>query len=108
MPGSTWVSAAKQAKVPKDGVLAVYPKGVAVLLVAVGGVLHAIANRCLHTGCPLEGGARDGFIITCPCHDWSFDVRSGEMVEAPQLRIPVLGVRIEGEDVMVELPEAGL
>ena len=87
--------------------LAVYPKGVAVLLVAHGGALHAVANRCAHTGCPLEGGARDGFVITCPCHDWRFDVRNGEMIDVPPLRIPVLAVKVEGDDVLVELPERG-
>ena len=108
MSSSTWVAAAKQSKLPRDGVLAVYPKGVAVLLVAHEGVLHAVANRCAHTGCPLEGGSREGFVITCPCHDWRFDVRNGRMIEAPELRIPVFNVKVEGEDVLVELPEGGL
>ena len=108
MSQSTWVVATKQSKLPEDGMVAVYPKGVAVLLVAHGGSVHAVANRCAHTGCPLEGGARDGYVITCPCHDWRFDVRTGEMLDAPQLRIPVLTVKLEGDEVLVELPEGGL
>ena len=36
-----------------------------------------------------------------------FDVRSGEMLDARALRIPVLPVKVEGDDVLVELPEGG-
>jgi 3-phenylpropionate/trans-cinnamate dioxygenase ferredoxin subunit len=84
--------------------LAVYPRGVAVLLVPRGDELLAIANRCVHMACPLEAGRLDGDAITCPCHDWRFDVRTGQFLDAPELRIPTYAVRLDGEDVLVELP----
>lgn len=102
--GSTWIVAAPQAKLPREGVLAVYPRGVAVLLVRNDDVVHAVANRCPHMSCPLEGGAREGFVLTCPCHDWRIDVRTGGMIEAPEVRVPVFPVKYEGEDILVELP----
>ncbi len=103
-----WVAVAQRSKLPREGVLAVYPKGIAVLLLHKDGEVYAVANRCAHMACPLEGGLREGFIITCPCHDWSFDLRSGEMLEAPEVKLPVFPVRVEGEDVLVRLPEAGI
>jgi nitrite reductase/ring-hydroxylating ferredoxin subunit len=106
--GSTWVVATRRSKLPKEGVLAVYPKGVAVLLLHKDEAVHAVANRCVHMACPLEGGARDGYIITCPCHDWRFDLRTGQMLEATELRLPVFDVRVEGDDVLLELPESGV
>ena len=100
-----WVSVAKHEKIPKRGVLAVYPKGVAILLVRVDDELFAVANKCAHMACPLESGRLDGHLLTCPCHDWRFDVRSGQFVEAPELRITSYSLKVEGGEVLVELAE---
>jgi 3-phenylpropionate/trans-cinnamate dioxygenase ferredoxin subunit len=100
-----WVVATTRSKLPKSIPLAVYPKGVAVLLVQLGEDLYAIANRCAHMACPLEMGRLDGEIITCPCHDWRFNVRTGEFLDAPEIRLPTYAVKLEGDDVLVALPE---
>jgi nitrite reductase/ring-hydroxylating ferredoxin subunit len=101
-----WVAVTKSGKLPKSGVLAVYPKGVAVLLVPRGEELFAIANRCAHMACPLAAGRLDGDEITCPCHDWRFNIRTGQFVDAPELRLPTFAVRLDGDDVLVRLPGA--
>ena len=100
----TWVKVADEGEVPDDGVLAVYPSGLGLLLVKVGDAFYAIANRCAHMACPLESGARDEHLITCPCHDWRFDVRTGAFVEAPEISIPTYPVRVDQGAVLVELP----
>ena len=94
------------AKVKEGVPVAVYPRGFAVLLIRRQGELFAIANRCVHMGCPLEEGGLDGYTLTCPCPDWRFDIRDGRFVEAPELAIPTYAVRIEGDDVLVQLPGA--
>jgi len=103
---SEWVVVTTRSKLPKAGVLPVYPKGVAVLLVPQGDEVYAIANRCPHMSCPLEAGRVDGGIITCPCHDWSFHVRTGEMVTAPEIRVTTYPVKKDGDDILIELPGA--
>ncbi|MEZ5126361.1 MAG: Rieske (2Fe-2S) protein [Thermoleophilia bacterium] len=103
MAGSEWVVTIEQDRVPEGGYVAVYPKGVGVLLVRVEGVLFAIANRCAHMGCPLEGGKLRGPILTCPCHDWRFDVRDGRFVTAPELRLRTFATRIEDGKVALQL-----
>jgi len=65
----------------------VYPLGVNVVLVRVGGVVYAVSGRCAHMACPLFTGKLDGYTITCPCHDWRFDVRTGQFLDAPELGI---------------------
>jgi len=100
----TWVRVADEGEVPDGGVLPVYPSGLGLLLVKVGDAFYAIANRCAHMACPLESGARDEYLITCPCHDWRFDVRTGAFVEAPEISIPTYPVRLEQGAVLVELP----
>jgi 3-phenylpropionate/trans-cinnamate dioxygenase ferredoxin subunit len=87
------------------GYVPVYPKGLSILLLRVGGELYAVANKCAHMACPLEGGKLEGAIITCPCHDWRFDVRTGELLDAPELRLTVYATRVEEGKVLVELRE---
>ena len=42
----------------------------------------------------------------CPCHDWRFDVRSGEFLDAPELRIATFATKVEDGKVLVELKGA--
>jgi len=104
--GSSWIATIDEAKVREGSPVPVYPKGVGVLLIRLGGELHAVRNKCAHMACPLEGGLLEGAILTCPCHDWRFDVRSGEFVDAPELKIPVYATRVEDGKVLVDLTEA--
>ncbi|MCH7504169.1 Rieske 2Fe-2S domain-containing protein [PVC group bacterium] len=41
------------------------------------GQFHAINAVCPHNGGPLYEGAVDNWIVTCPWHEWQFDIRSG-------------------------------
>jgi len=103
--GPHWVPTIDDGKVRDGAYVAVYPKGLGVLLVRVDGELHAIANKCAHLACPLEGGKLDGAVLTCPCHDWRFDVRSGQFLDAPELAIATYPVKVEDGKVHVDLGE---
>jgi nitrite reductase/ring-hydroxylating ferredoxin subunit len=98
-----WIKVADQSKLHEGGSLPVYPRGVGLLLVKVDGSPYAIANRCAHMACSLEAGSLDAFVLTCPCHDWRFDVRSGVFTDAPEISIATYPVRIDGGDVLVDL-----
>jgi nitrite reductase (NADH) small subunit len=68
------------------------------------GELHALDGRCLHRGGPLaEGLVRDG-VVTCPWHWWRYDLRTGERLGAPWLRLHRYPVRVEAGEVLVEVP----
>lgn len=40
--------------------------------------LFAIDDACTHEDGPLGEGDIDGLVVTCPYHDWRFDVSSGD------------------------------
>jgi nitrite reductase/ring-hydroxylating ferredoxin subunit len=103
---SSWVATVDDVKVREGAPVPVFPKGVGVLLVRLDGGLHAVRNKCAHMGCPLEGGLLEGPLLMCPCHDWRFDVRTGEFLEAPELSIPTYPTKVEDGKVLVELGEA--
>jgi len=99
----SWIKVADEGALTDGRALPVYPRGLGVLLVKAGDAVYAIANRCAHMACPLEGGACEAFIITCPCHDWRFDVRTGAFVEAPEIAVPTYPVRVTDGEVFVSL-----
>ncbi len=84
----------------------VFPKGIGILLIRLDDGVHAIRDRCYHMGCPLEGGLLEDHIIMCPCHDWRFDVRNGQFLDAPELAIPVFETMVEDGKVLVKVEEA--
>lgn len=100
-----WIAVTDDAKVKEGVPLAVYPRGVNVLVVRVDGSVYALANRCAHMACPLEGGRLEGHVLTCPCHDWSFDVRTGAFTQAGEISIATYPARIAGDKVEIDLGE---
>jgi len=104
---TTWVATIDESKVREGTYVAVYPKGLSVLLVRVDGELHAVATKCAHMACPLEGGKLEGAVLTCPCHDWRFDVRTGRFLDAPELGLTTYPVKVEDGKVLVEVEVAG-
>ena len=103
MSGPRWVPTIDDTKVRDGQYVAVYPMGLSMLLARVDGEVYAVANKCAHMACPLEGGRLDGAVLTCPCHDWRFDVRSGHFLDAPELRIGTFATKVEDGKVLVEI-----
>jgi nitrite reductase/ring-hydroxylating ferredoxin subunit len=81
----------------------VFPLGVNVVLARVEGAVYAISGKCAHMACPLFTGRLEGHTITCPCHDWRFDVRTGKFLDAPELGVPVYPTKSEAGRVFVKL-----
>ena len=71
----------------------------------VGGAFYALDNRCTHVGGPLGEGEVEDHQVTCPWHGSVFDITTGAVVRAPARRpVATFPVRVEGNDVLVELP----
>lgn len=75
--------------------------GKAIALFNVGGTVYALDNTCLHRGGPLGEGMLEGNVITCPWHMWEYDVRTGEKVGAPSIKVATYPVQVEGGDIKV-------
>lgn len=105
MTGPSWVPTISENKVAEGTYAAVFPKGVGVLVARIDDELVAVANKCAHMGCPLEGGRLEGAILTCPCHDWRFDLRTGQFLAAEELKLRTFPVKVEDGKICVELAE---
>ena len=72
--------------------------GGAVLIVAEGGDVVALDNRCPHMGFPLHRGSIEDGILTCHWHHARFDLRSGSTFDLWADDVPLRAVRVvEGE-----------
>ncbi len=69
----------------------------------VDGTILATDNTCLHQGGPLGEGILEGDVVTCPWHMWEYNVRTGEKVDNPELKVATYEVRVEGDDILVAL-----
>jgi nitrite reductase (NADH) small subunit len=80
----------------EDRMLAVFNVG--------AGRYHAASALCPHEGGPLAEGVLQGDAVLCPWHCFDFDLRTGACLVEPDLSIAVYPVRVEGRDLLVELP----
>jgi NADPH-dependent 2,4-dienoyl-CoA reductase/sulfur reductase-like enzyme/nitrite reductase/ring-hydroxylating ferredoxin subunit len=86
-----------------DGMTAVEPDGVKLLLVRDADGVRAFEGECPHAKAPLEQGALCEGRIICPWHMGTFDARTGALLEPVAMRgLHRHAVRVEGDDVLVD------
>jgi nitrite reductase/ring-hydroxylating ferredoxin subunit len=96
-----WLEVSLSQGLAEGAALSLRAGGMNLLLIRRQGRIYALENRCPHMDCPLARGRLEGFILTCPCHDWRFDIRSGEMPEAKELKVKTCPAKEEGGKVLV-------
>ena len=59
----------------------------------------AVENRCPHKGGPLADGIVHGNSVTCPLHNWTIDLESGEAVAPDKGCAHRYEVKVEDEQI---------
>jgi nitrite reductase/ring-hydroxylating ferredoxin subunit len=67
------------------------------------GEFYAIDNRCLHQGGSLGGGEVYGTRVICPWHGWEYDFSTGCNVDDASMKLTCFRVRVEGDDILLEI-----
>jgi nitrite reductase/ring-hydroxylating ferredoxin subunit len=78
-----------------------------ILVLAVGDCIYAVGNICTHDEVWLDDGTLhpDSCEIECPMHEGRFDLRTGAATHEPaEAPVPTYVVRVEDEEVFVEVP----
>lgn len=65
------------------------------------GEFFAMDNVCPHRGAPLNDGRLNGKTISCPLHDWEFDITTGESSISPSIKLNTYGVEVRGNEVIL-------
>ena len=99
-----WHKVAQRSKLAEGEIASttIGDKQVAVYL--IGGEVYATDNICTHAYACLSDGYLEDAIIECPLHAGRFEVKTGKALGAPVTKdIAVFPVKIEGDDVLVQL-----
>lgn len=76
-----------------------------VVLYNVEGAIHASRDFCPHAGYALSKSMFCGKYVRCSLHSWEFDVTSGEYTGNPHVRLKSYSVKVEGEDILLDLSQ---
>ena len=73
-----------------------------IVLLRVGGEIHAFDNACPHEGNPLVDGEILGDTLECAYHGWRFDLATGACLVGDEAarRYPTI---VRGEEILVGL-----
>jgi nitrite reductase (NADH) large subunit len=108
-----WVRLASVSDVPRDGGIAVRygDAQLALFRVESRGEWYATQNMCPHKremvlARGIVGNQGRAPKVACPLHKKTFDLHTGKCLSGESLEIATFPVRVEGDDVWVELPAA--
>jgi nitrite reductase (NADH) small subunit len=100
---SEFIKIAKTSELPEADGAAEFTVGDRTICVAnVNGEYCAMDNVCPHEGGPLGMGYVDGSKVVCPWHGWEIEAKTGNAASGEGV-VPVYELRIEGDDVSVNL-----
>lgn len=63
--------------------------------------VFAASNTCPHKGGPLSEGIVHGQSVTCPLHNWVFDLNTGE-AKGEDGRIETYPVRVQAGRILID------
>lgn len=100
---SEFVSVLSVAELPPGRATEVTVGERQVALFNVGGNFFALTNLCPHRGGPLGQGFLEGKEVSCPWHNYTFDVTTGENVVSADLKVQRYDVKVEDGRVFVKV-----
>lgn len=64
--------------------------------------VFALDDRCPHKGGPLSEGIVHGTQVTCPLHNWVFDMATGQAQGADRGQVATYPVRVQGGRIWLD------
>ena len=65
--------------------------------------VFALEDRCPHKGGPLSEGIVHGTSVTCPLHNWVFDMNTGQAQGADQGMVRTYLVKVQGGRIIIDV-----
>lgn len=103
MPMDGFVEVCQFEDIRPSEPLIVEIEGVPIALCRIGNDVFALEDVCPHQAASFEGGEVEDGILVCPLHGWRADVRSGQSLEAPSIKIQQYQCRVEDGKVYVKV-----
>ncbi|GGF63701.1 tRNA-(guanine-N1)-methyltransferase [Paracoccus acridae] len=64
--------------------------------------VFALEDRCSHKGGPLSEGIVHGTFVTCPLHNWVFDMNTGQAQGADEGRVRTFAAKVQEGRILIE------
>ena len=88
-------------QIPEGDILAVDVDGLKLILTRVGDDFIAYRNSCSHLAKPIDKGeVREG-ILSCPFHNFKYNLATGECLTAPEMSLQQYPVTRRGDRILI-------
>lgn len=64
--------------------------------------VFALDDRCPHKGGPLSEGIVHGTSVTCPLHNWVFDLNTGQAQGADEGQVRTWPVKVKAGRILID------
>ena len=64
--------------------------------------VFALEDQCPHKGGPLSEGIVHGTFVTCPLHNWVFDMNTGQAQGADEGMVRTWRVKVQGGRILID------
>jgi nitrite reductase (NADH) small subunit len=99
---TTWIDIAALTDIPVQGARLIRTTdGCVAIFRTHDDRVFALDDRCPHKGGPLSEGIVAGHTVTCPLHNWVFDLNTGTAQGADEGAIRTHPARVEHGRVLV-------
>ncbi len=100
---SEWIDIAALEDIPQRGARVVKTaEGCVAVFRTASDEVYALDNSCPHKQGPLAEGIVHGASVTCPLHNWVFDLATGEAQGADEGTVATYPARVEAGRVLLD------
>ena len=90
-----WIEIGSITAIPRRGARCVTtPEGKIAVFRTQDDRVYAVENRCPHRNGPLSEGIVHGASVTCPLHNWVFDLATGRALGADEGEVRTYTVQV--------------
>ena len=102
-PENTWVPVIRSQSIEDGQFKIVNFEDINVLILNLGGEFFAYRNACAEGGLPLDDSLFQSPMLNCSCHGYGYDLRRGNCIERPDLKLTSVPVNLEDQKVKIGL-----
>ena len=101
-----WIEIGTIDAIPRRGARCVNsPLGKIAVFRTVDDQVYAMENRCPHKNGPLSEGIVHGASVTCPLHNWVFDLATGKAQGADEGQVQTYPIQVRDRAIFIMLED---
>ncbi len=97
----TWVAVIRTQSIDEGQFKVVNFEDIKVLISNFGGEFYGYCNACAEGGRSLDDALFESPILSCSCHGYGYDLRRGNCIERPELKLERVPLKLEDYKVKI-------